>query len=100
MGLMDGILGQLGGGLDIASIAGKLGIDPAVAEKAVAALGQSHSEPGDTVAAASAKTGLDAGVLGNLVTQLGGEGALGQISAMLEGHPQALEHIRHDRQGR
>ena len=88
MGMLDGILGQVSG-LDIAGIAGKFGIDPAMAEKAVAALGQSHAEPGDTVAAASAKTGLDTGTLNNIMNQLGGEGALGQIGAMLKDHPQA-----------
>jgi hypothetical protein len=55
MGLLDGILGQAGN-IDIAGIAGKLGVDPAMAEKAVAALGQAHPEPGDTIAARSARS--------------------------------------------
>ncbi len=89
MGLLDGILGQLGGNVDIAGIAGNLGIDPALAEKAVAALGQAHPQPGDTIADASASTGIDTGTLGAIVEQLGGEGALGQVSGMLKDHPQA-----------
>jgi hypothetical protein len=89
MGLLDGILGQLGGNLDIGGIAGKLGIDPAMTEKAVAALGQAHPEPGDTIEGAAAKTGIDAGTLGSIVEQLGGENALGQINGMLKDHPQA-----------
>jgi hypothetical protein len=88
MGMLDGILGQVSG-LDVASIAGKVGIDPALAEKAVAALGKAHAEPGDTLATASAKTGLDTGMLGNIMNQFGGEGALGQISTMIRDHPQA-----------
>ena len=88
MGLLDGILGQVSGNLDIASIAGKVGIDQATAEKAIAALGQAHPEPGDTVEAAAAQTGIDSGTLGQIVQQIGGEGALGQISGLIKGNPQ------------
>ncbi len=88
MSLFDSILGQLGQNVDIASIAGKVGIDPAMAEKAVAALGNAHAQPGDTVEAASAQTGLDAGKLGQIMEQLGGEGALGQLSDKLKDNPQ------------
>jgi len=86
---MDGILSQVGGNLDIGSLAKQVGIDPSLAEKAVAALGKAHPEPGDTIDTAAAKTGLDTGTLGQIVSQLGGEGALGQISDMLKDHPQA-----------
>ena len=86
MSLLDSILGQVGQNVDIAGLAGKFGIDPAMAEKAVAALGQSHAEPGDTVEGAAAKTGLDAGMLGQIASQLGGEGGLGQISELLKGN--------------
>lgn len=89
MGLLDGIIGQVAGNLDIGSIARQVGIDPALAEKAVAALGQAHPEPGDTIDLATAKTGLDAGTLGQIVSQLGGESALGKVSDMLKSHPQA-----------
>ena len=89
MGLLDGVLSQLGGNADIAGIAGKFGLDPAMAEKAIAALGQSHPEPGDTIQGAAAKTGLDAGMLSSIAEQLGGDAALGQISGMLKDHPQA-----------
>jgi len=87
MGMLDGILGQLGGNLDISAIAEKVGIDPAMAEKAVAALGQSHAEPGDTIEGAAAKTGLDVGQLGQIAQQLGGEGGLEKISGMLKDNP-------------
>jgi len=94
MGLLDGILGQVGGGnLDVASIAKQVGIDPAMAEKAIAALGQAHEEPGDTVAAASQKTGLDSGTLDQIVGQLGGEGALGQVAGALRNNPQILSSL-------
>lgn len=89
MGLLDGILGQVAGNLDVAAIAKQVGIDPSMAEMAVTALGKAHPEPGDTVETASAATGIDSGVLGQIVSQLGGEGALGQLSGLIKDHPQA-----------
>src|SRR5688500_14838944 len=89
MGLLDSILGQAGAPADIANMAAKLGIDPALAEKAVAALGAAHHEPGDTVTSAAAKTGLDTGTLSQIVEQIGGEGSLGKFADMLKDHPQA-----------
>ena len=89
MSLLDSILQQVAGSPDtVADIAAKVGIDPALAEKAVAALGQAHPQPGDTVEAAAGKTGIDAGTLGQIVQQIGGEGALGQIAGKLGGNPQ------------
>lgn len=87
MGIFDTILAQAGHA-DIGNLASKLGLPPELAEKALAALGQSHGEPGDTVAAAAAKTGLDAGLLGQLVQQIGGEGSLGQFAQALQDNPQ------------
>ena len=89
MGIFDSILGQVSQHADVANMASKLGIDPSTAEKAIAALGQSHAEPGDTIAGAAAKTGLDAGTLGQIVEQIGGEGSLGQFAQTLQDNPQA-----------
>ena len=89
MSLLDSILGQVGGNIDIAGIAAQVGIDPALAQQAVAALANAHPQPGNTVDAAAAQTGLDAGTLGQIVSSLGGEGALGQISQAMQDHPQA-----------
>jgi len=50
MSILDGILGQIDGNIDVANMAAKLGIDESVAEKAIAALGQAHQESEDTVA--------------------------------------------------
>ncbi|WP_438731200.1 hypothetical protein ACR9YC_05995 [Parasphingorhabdus sp. DH2-15] len=84
MSMLDGVLKNLPVGADsIGEIAEKLGMDPSMVEKGVAALGQSHGEDGDTMAAASEKTGLDSGALSGIMDQLGGEGGLGQISEML-----------------
>ena len=88
MGLLDGILGQVAGNMDVAAIAKQVGIDPAMAETAIAALGKAHPEPGDTIESAAASTGLDTGVLGQIAQQLGGEGGLGQLSGLLKDNPQ------------
>ncbi len=89
MGIFDSILGQVGQHADVGNLATKLGISPELAEKAIAALGQSHAEPGDTVAGAAAKTGLDSGVLSKIVEQIGGEGSLGQYAQALQDNPTA-----------
>ncbi len=89
MGLFDSVLKQIAGSPDtVASLAEKVGVDPGLAEKAVAALGASHAEPGDTVELASAKTGLDARTLSHIVEQLGGEGALAAIAGQLNENPE------------
>lgn len=86
MSLLDGLLGQVTQNVDIANLAAKVGIDPAMAEKAVAALGVAHSAPEDTVGLAAAKTGLDASVLTQIVSHIGGEGSLGQFASLLQGN--------------
>lgn len=89
MSLFDTILGQVSEHADVANLATKLGLDPSVAEKAIAALGQAHQEPGDTVAGAAAKTGLDTGVLSQIVSQIGGEGSLTEFANILKDNPNA-----------
>lgn len=89
MGLLDGILSRVSDHADVANLATKLGIDPAIAEKAIAALGVSHQEAGDTIEGAAAKTGLDSGILSRIVEQIGGEGSLTEFARMLQDNPQA-----------
>jgi hypothetical protein len=89
MSILNSIFSQFGQSVDVGNLAEKLGIDPSLAEKAIAALGQSHQEPGDTIAGAAAKTGLDSGILTQIVEQIGGEGSLGEFSRILKDNPQA-----------
>jgi hypothetical protein len=84
MALFDDILGRVSGHPEIINLATKLGIDPKQAEAAVAALGEAHQQPGDTVQQAAAKTGLDAGVVSQIVDHIGGEGSLGKFASMLD----------------
>lgn len=86
MSLLDGILGQVTQNVDIANLAAKVGIDPAMAEQAITALGAAHAAPGDTVATAAESTGLEAGVLQQIVQHIGGEGSLGQVAQLLQGN--------------
>lgn len=87
MSLLDSVLGQVGGNLDIAGLAAKLGIDPATAQSAVAALGQAHAAPGDTVETAASATGIPTALLGQVAGALGGAEGLGKISELLQGNP-------------
>lgn len=90
MSIFDGILKSIAGSPDdVANLAAKVGIDPAMAEKAIAALGQAHQMEGDTVEAAAAKTGLPAGTLNTIVQQIGGEGSLMEFANMLKSNPMA-----------
>ncbi|WEK47647.1 MAG: hypothetical protein P0Y56_04970 [Candidatus Andeanibacterium colombiense] len=85
MSVFDSILKSIGGAPDdVANLAAKVGIDPAVAEKAIAALGQAHQLEGDTVEAAAAKTGLPTGTLRQIVEHIGGEGSLMEFANMLD----------------
>ncbi len=88
MSILDSIMTQVAGSPDtVASLAEKVGIDPAMAEKAVTALGASHVKEGDTVEMAAEQTGIDAGALSGIVAQLGGEEALGGIAAKMQENP-------------
>jgi hypothetical protein len=97
MGLLDSILGAATGGgagggvqnMVIDGIAAKFGIPPAMAEMAVAALSRAHPQPNDTIATAAQQTGIDSGILGQIVGHLGGESGLGQIADKVNSHPES-----------
>ena len=85
MSLLDGILKNIGGAPDdVANLAAKVGLDPALVEKAIGVLGQTHQMQGDTVDLAAAKTGIDAGALSSIVEHIGGEGSLTKFAGMLD----------------
>ena len=85
MGLLDGLLKSIAGAPDdVVNLAEKLGIDPAMAEKAIAALGEAHQQPGDTIELASEKTGIDAGTLDQVRDAIGGEGSLTSFANMID----------------
>ena len=83
MSLFDGILNQVSGNATVENLAAKVGLSPEQVEQAVAALGQAHAAPGDTVTTAAEQTGLPADALQQIVGHIGGEGALGRFASLL-----------------
>lgn len=83
--MLDGLLAQVAGNVDIAGLASKVGLSGEQVEQAMSALGMAHAQPGDTVQAAAASTGLPADKLSEIVGHIGGEGSLGQFASMLGG---------------
>ena len=84
MSILNSILGQVSGDATVQNLAAKVGLSPEQAEQAIAALGQAHSQDGDTVETASQQTGLPSDKLNEIVQHIGGEGALGQFASLLE----------------
>ncbi|CAN5273058.1 hypothetical protein BH09PSE3_BH09PSE3_06900 [soil metagenome] len=84
MGMLDGILGSLGGNAVLDNLAAKVGLTPEQVQMAVTALGAAHPQEGDTVATAAASTGLSPDILQQVVGHLGGEGALASVAGMLD----------------
>jgi hypothetical protein len=85
MGILDGLLGQLGGNADVANLAAKVGLSPEHVEAAIAALAKFHPMDVDTAEGASAETGVPVDKLQEIIGHIGGEGALGRYASMLGG---------------
>ncbi len=83
MSLLNGILGQVSESATVQNLAAKVGLTPEQVEQAVAALGQAHPQPGDTVTTAAERTGLPQDKLQEIVGHIGGEGALGRFASLL-----------------
>ncbi|MFM6855018.1 MAG: hypothetical protein ACKOUM_13155 [Sphingopyxis sp.] len=84
MSLLDGIMNQLGGSGQIAELASKVGLSEEQVSQAMAALSKARGEEGDTVAGAAAATGLSTDSLSTLLQSVGGEGALGKLTGLLD----------------
>jgi ATP phosphoribosyltransferase regulatory subunit HisZ len=85
MSILDGILKNIGGAPDdVVNLAAKIGIDPAMAEQAIAALGKTHQLDGDTVTLAAEKTSLSPDILNQIVAAVGGEGSLSNFASILD----------------
>ena len=85
MGILDGILGQLGESSDVSNLASKVGLSPEHVEAAVAALAKFHPMDVNTAEGAAAETGIPVDKLQEIIGHIGGEGALGRYASMLQG---------------
>ena len=93
MSIFDQILGQISSNVDVKNLAAKVGIDPSMVETAIAGLAAGHAAPTDTVETAAANTGIDAGILQQIVGHIGGEGSLASFATSLAQHPDAAGMI-------
>jgi hypothetical protein len=85
MSILDGILKNIGGAPDdVVNLAKQIGIDPAMVETAIGALGKTHTMDGDTVTLAAEKTGISPDILNQVVGAIGGEGSLANFASMLD----------------
>ena len=99
MGILDGILGQLGENSDVANLAAKVGLSPEHVEMAVKALAKFHPMEVDTAEGAAAETGIPTDKLQEIIGHIGGEGALGRYASLLQGEG-GLGNIASDLLGR
>lgn len=91
--MLDGLLGQLAGNVDVDNLAAKIGLSPEQVEQGIHALGLAHPEPGDTVATAAEQTGLPIDKLEEIVGHIGGEGSLAQFATLLQGQGGLAEKL-------
>lgn len=84
MSIFEQILGAAHDHPTVKNLAEKLGIDAATAERAIAALTEGHQAEGDTLDVAADKSGLDTGILSQVMEHVGGEGSLTGFTQMLD----------------
>lgn len=93
MGMFDSILSEITEHSDVANLAQKVGLDPAMVEMAVGALAHSHTQAGDTAEGAAAATGLPLDKIQEIITHIGGEGSLGRYASLVAENPEVMKTI-------
>ena len=90
MGILDGLLSQLGDNADVTNLAAKVGLSPEHVQAAIAALAKFHPMDVDTAEGAAAETGLPTDKLQEIIGHIGARPetplrALAQERGLLEG---------------
>ena len=85
MGILDGMLSQIGSSVNVQAIAERVGLPADKVESAIGALGIAHSQPSDTVQTAANASGVSADKVSEIMNQLGGEAAVSKFASLL-GH--------------
>ncbi len=83
MGMLDGLIGQVMQSHEVENLAARVGLSADQVAAAVTALTAAHPQPGDTVQTAADSTGLPTGKLNEVLSHIGGEGALTRFSSIL-----------------
>ncbi|RIV87602.1 hypothetical protein [Aurantiacibacter zhengii] len=84
MSMFDQILGAAHNHPTVKNMADKLGIDQATAERAIAALTEGHHADADTLEVAREKSGIETGILSQVMEHVGGEGSLASFMQILD----------------
>lgn len=90
MSILDNILGQLSGNMDVANLAAKVGLSPEHVESAISALAKAHPLEGDTAESAASISGLPLDKIQEVLTHLGGEGTLSHFASLIQGEGNPL----------
>ncbi|WNO54594.1 hypothetical protein [Stakelama saccharophila] len=86
MSLLNDALGAAGGsGFDIGALAAKVGLSEQQAKMVLQALAKFANQPGDTAEQASAETGVEKSKVEQLLSAVGGEGAVAKLGGALGG---------------
>ncbi len=83
MGIFDSMLAEIGSDLDADAIGHRVGLPAAKVEQIIAALGIAFSQPGDTVEAAAASSGISPSAIRSVLEDLGGEQAMSKFAGLL-----------------
>ena len=84
MGIFDSVLAEKGSELNAAAIGATLGLPADKVERAIAVRAVTHSQPGETIGAAAASSGMPPAESNRVLNLFTGESGPSGLSAILE----------------